>query len=137
MAKYVLCLKIIHNFATQNVIENTMNERQIIARNIKLMREASGFTQKHVADFLGIQRSTYSNYETGDRELPLSLMEKLADLYGCDTYALYDESGDVMECMLATAFRVENLSPDDMAQIADFKRIVKNYLKMEALLGNE
>ena len=64
-----------------------MNERQIIARNIKLMREASGFTQQHVADFLGIQRSTYSNYETGDRELPLSVMEKLADLYGCDTYA--------------------------------------------------
>lgn len=111
-----------------------MNERQIIARNIKLMREASDFTQQHVADFLSIQRSTYSNYETGDRELPLSHMEKLANLYGCDTYDLYDESGDVMESMPATAFRVENLSPDDMAQIAYFKRIIKHYLKIEPLL---
>ena len=101
------------------------------------MREASGFTQKHVADFLGIQRSTYSNYETGDRELPLSVMEKLADLYGCDTFALYEENMDVMESMLATAFRVDDLSAEDMAQIADFKRIVKSYLKMDYLLGNE
>ena len=101
------------------------------------MRGASGFTQKHVADFLGIQRSTYSNYETGDRELPLPVMEKLSDLYGCDTFALYEENMDVMESMLATAFRVDALSAEDMAQIADFKRIVKSYLKMDYLLGNE
>lgn len=114
-----------------------MDERHTIARNVRLLREASGFTQKHVADFLGIQRSTYSNYETGDRELPLSVMEKLADLYGCDTFALYEENMDVMESMLATAFRVDDLSAEDMAQIADFKRIVKSYLKMDYLLGNE
>lgn len=114
-----------------------MDERYTIARNVKLLREASGFTQKHVADFLGIQRSTYSNYETGDRELPLPVMEKLADLYGCDTFALYEENMNVMESMLATAFRVDDLSAEDMAQIADFKRIVKSYLKMDYLLGNE
>lgn len=111
-----------------------MDERLVIARNIKLMREASGFTQDNVADFLGVKRSTYSNYETGDRELPLGLMEKLADLYGCDAYSLYEEDADVMESMLATAFRVNDLSPEDMKQVADFKRVVKNYLKMEVLL---
>lgn len=111
-----------------------MNDKQVIAKNIKLMRQANSLTQESVADFIGISRSAYSNYESGTRELPLAAMEKLADLYGCDIYTLYEENSDVVENMLATAFRVDNLSPEDMAQIAAFKRVVKNYLKLDMLL---
>lgn len=111
-----------------------MDERNTIAKNIKRLREASNFTQTNVADYLGVTRSAYSNYETGDREMPLSVMEKLADLYGCDLYMLYSEDDSVLEEMLVTAFRVDNLSADDMKQIAAFKRIVRNSLKMDILL---
>ena len=111
-----------------------MEERLTIAKNIKRMREASNYTQENIASFLGIGRSAYSNYETGDRELPLPFMEKLADLYGCDAYLMYEENADVVENMLATAFRVDNLSSGDMEQIAAFKRIVKNSLMMDTLL---
>ena len=102
-----------------------MNERAIISKNIKRMREACRFTQEQVSQFLGIGRSAYSNYETGDRELPLEVMEKLADLYGCDLFLLYEEDADIVKNMLTTAFRVDNLSADDMKQIADFKAVVK------------
>ena len=112
-----------------------MEERLIIAKNIKLLRQASNYTQESVASFLGIGRSAYSNYESGDRELPLSCMEKLADLYGCDAYMLYEENESVIEDMLATAFRVDNLSPADMEQIAAFKRVVKNSLMMDKMLS--
>ena len=112
-----------------------MNERTIISKNIKRMREACRFTQEQVAQFLGIGRSAYSNYETGDRELPLEVMEKLADLYGCDLFLLYEEDTDIVKNMLTTAFRVDDLSADDMKQIADFKAVVKNYLKMDLLLN--
>ena len=112
-----------------------MEERLIIAKNIKLLRQASNYTQENIASFLGIGRSAYSNYESGDRELPLSCMEKLADLYGCDAYMLYEENESVIEDMLATAFRVDNLSPADMEQIAAFKRVVKNSLMMDAMLS--
>ena len=112
-----------------------MEERLIIAKNIKLLRQASNYTQENVASFLGIGRSAYSNYESGDRELPLSCMEKLADLYGCDAYILYEENESVIEDMLATAFRVDNLSPADMEQIAAFKRVVKNSLMMDTMLS--
>ena len=111
-----------------------MEERKIIAKNIKMMREASGFTQENVASFLGIGRSAYSNYESGDRELPLAFMEKLADLYGCDAYLMYEEDGSVVENMLATAFRADSLSAEDMKQIAAFNCVVKNYLKMDMLI---
>lgn len=112
-----------------------MEERLIIAKNIKLLRQASNYTQENVASFLGIGRSAYSNYESGDRELPLSCMEKLADLYGCDAYMLYEENESVIEDMLATAFRVDNLSPADMEQIAAFKRVVRNSLMMDTMLS--
>ena len=112
-----------------------MEERLIIAKNIKLLRQASNYTQENVASFLGIGRSAYSNYESGDRELPLSCMEKLADLYGCDAYMLYEENESVIEDMLATGFRVDNLSPADMEQIAAFKRVVKNSLMMDTMLS--
>lgn len=111
-----------------------MAEREIVATNLKLLREASGFTQDKLAEYLGIGRSAYSNYESGDREAPLGVVEKLADLYGCDSYSFYEESQDVRKMMLATAFRVDNLSLEDMKQIADFKRVVKNYMKMDMLL---
>ena len=112
-----------------------MEDRLIIAKNIKLLRQASNYTQENVASFLGIGRSAYSNYESGDRELPLSCIEKLADLYGCDAYMLYEENESVIEDMLATAFRVDNLSPADMEQIAAFKRVVKNSLMMDTMLS--
>lgn len=37
--------------------------------------------------------------------------------------------------ILTTAFRVDNLSADDMAQVAAFKRMVKNSLMMDNLLS--
>lgn len=112
-----------------------MEERLTVAKNIKLMREASNYTQENIASFLGIGRSAYSNYESGERELPLSCMEKLADLYGCDAYLMYEQNVDIVESMLATAFRVDNLSSNDMKQIAAFKRVVKNSLMMDTMLS--
>lgn len=112
-----------------------MDEKFIIASNIKRLRDASGFTQDNVANYLKVNRSAYANYETGARELPLHLMEKLADLYGCEMYNLFSEDVNVVSTMLATAFRVDTLSREDMEQIAAFKRIVNNSLKMDKLLA--
>lgn len=131
-------MKIILYFChVKSIMEESgkMEERLVVASNIKRLREASGFTQESVANYLGIKRSAYSNYETGERELPLNLMEKIADLYGCDMYDLYSEDGNVVGAMLATAFRVDMLSREDMEQIAAFKRIVNNSLKMDILLA--
>ena len=111
-----------------------MEERMLVANNVKRMQKVSGYTQENVAGFLCIGRSAYANYETGEREIPLSVMEKLADLYGCELLDLYTEDEVALAGMLVTAFRVDALSPEDMAQVAAFKRIVKNSLKMDNLL---
>ena len=52
-----------------------MNENQIIGRNMKALREANSYTQEQVAAYLGINRSAYANYESGEREAPIDVLE--------------------------------------------------------------
>lgn len=50
-------------------------------KRLKDLREDNDLKQQQVADYLGITRSAYSNYENGIREIPLELLMKLADFY--------------------------------------------------------
>lgn len=133
MAKYCCFGKKIVSLPQKKTM--SMEEKDILARNIKRLRVANDFTQEKVADFLGIGRSAYANYEAGTREIPIDIIERLADLFGCDTFLLYEDNEVAVNEMLTTAFRVDNATPEDMAAIADFKRMVKNYLMIDRKLA--
>jgi transcriptional regulator with XRE-family HTH domain len=105
----------------------------IIGKNLKQLRDFNKFSQEQVSDFLGIKRSTYSNYESGEREAPLDVLEKISHLYGCDLHVLFEENKSFFQDLLVCTFRVENLSNSDLNEIANFKDIVKSYLKMSRL----
>lgn len=104
-----------------------------IATNLKKLREAARYTQDEVAQALGITRSTYSNYESGEREAPYDVLEKVSDLFGCDMYVLFEENENADAMILASAFRLDGLTDEDADEIVRFKDIVKSYLKMEAI----
>ena len=117
------------NFATQS--NNDMDKT--IARNLKKLRETARYTQDEVAQALGITRSAYSNYESGDREVPYDVIEKASDFFGCDMTILFEENDNVDAMILASAFRIDGITPEDAGEIMRFKDIVKSYLKMEAI----
>lgn len=48
---------------------------------IRDMREDRDLTQKQLADYLHIRQNTYSQYETGQRQLPLDVLIALARYY--------------------------------------------------------
>jgi hypothetical protein len=77
----------------------------------------------------------YSNYESGDREAPLSVLEKASNLFSCDLYVLFEESDSIVNDMLVNDFSIDNLSESDMSEVARFKSIVKSYLKMDQLIS--
>ncbi|MBP3395631.1 MAG: helix-turn-helix transcriptional regulator [Clostridia bacterium] len=52
---------------------------------IRDLREDHDLTQKAVADYLHIRQNTYSQYETGQRQLPLECLIALARLYQTST----------------------------------------------------
>ncbi len=53
--------------------------------HIRDLREDNDLTQKQVADYLNIRQNTYSQYETGSRQIPIEVLTALATLYKTST----------------------------------------------------
>ena len=51
----------------------------------KDIREDNDTTQATVAEYLNIRQNTYSQYETGQRQLPIEALIKLAKFWGTST----------------------------------------------------
>lgn len=49
------------------------------------LREDSDLKQKDLAEYLHIKQNTYSQYENGQRQLPIDVLIKLAKYYNVST----------------------------------------------------
>lgn len=52
---------------------------------LKDIREDADVTQKNVADYLHLRQNTYSQYENGQRQLPLEALRQLALFFNVST----------------------------------------------------
>ena len=52
---------------------------------LRELREDSDLTQQMLADYLHIRQNTYSQYETGARQLPIDLLIRLAHYFHTST----------------------------------------------------
>lgn len=62
----------------------------IVGKRIRGERESfkakdSKWTQEYVAELIGIARSTYTAYENGTKLPPIDTLNKIADIFDCDT----------------------------------------------------
>ena len=48
---------------------------------LKKIREEKGFSQKQIAEILQIKQNTYSQYETGTRQIPIESLIILAKFF--------------------------------------------------------
>ena len=90
--------------------------------NIKDLRKKRNLSQGQAAEALGISMRAYQNYEYGQREPNIEMINKLADFYGVTTdYLLGRDTGepDTLD-KLATEFNMSALE----------KKIVDNYLSL-------
>lgn len=114
-----------------------MDQNQIIGLNLKRYRENLGLTQDLLAKYLGINREEVSYYENGKRTLPTHLMNMAAKLFGIDAYDFYESDEATNEAKVALAFRAGTLGAEDLHHMADFRKIVLNYLGMKKASVNE
>ena len=54
-------------------------------KRLKELREDHDFTQQHIADMLHCSQRAYSNYESGNRNLPIDVLIKIAEIYQTST----------------------------------------------------
>jgi transcriptional regulator with XRE-family HTH domain len=52
---------------------------------LKELRDENNISQKEIADFLKVKQNTYSQYETGKRQLSIDTLIKLAKFYKVST----------------------------------------------------
>ena len=52
---------------------------------LKDMREDRDIKQKEIAAFLHIKQNTYSQYENGQRQIPIEALVKLAEFFNTST----------------------------------------------------
>lgn len=52
-----------------------------VATNIKTLREQRNIKQQEIADLIGMHRSNYSKIESGQREISLNALERIARFF--------------------------------------------------------
>ena len=58
------------------------------------LREDHDLSQQKVADYLNMHRSVYRRYESGERETPVWVVDRLADFYKVSTDYLLGRTED-------------------------------------------
>ena len=104
-----------------------------IACNIKKLRKTVRYKQDEVAQTLRVTTSAYSNYESGDIEVPYDVIETASDFFGCDMTVFFEENDNVDAMILASTSHLDGMTAEDVVEIMRFKDIVKSYLKMDKI----
>lgn len=61
-----------------------------IFMKLKQLREENNISQTEIADYLNIKQNTYSQYETGKRQLSIDMLIKIAKFYKVSTDYILD-----------------------------------------------
>ena len=95
--------------------------------NLKEARIKSGLSQKEVSENIGVAKSTYSLYESGNREPNVNTIKKIADVLNvsADTLLGIDEEPTTM----AAHFDGDEYTEDELDEIRQFAEFVKNKRK--------
>lgn len=103
-----------------------------IGQKIKALRKKAGLSQMHIAQFLGIDQSTISKCEKGERQFQVDHLERLGSLFGVPLSCLMNDEASVAQ--LQIAFRAGSIQVEDLNAIADIQKIALNLEQMRVLL---
>lgn len=95
--------------------------------NLKYAREKSGMSQKEVSELAGVAKSTYSLYESGNREPNVQTIKKLADILqvSADELLGIEEQPQVF----AAHFDGNEYTESELEEIRNFAAFVKSKRK--------
>ncbi|MGN0173510.1 MAG: helix-turn-helix transcriptional regulator [Acutalibacteraceae bacterium] len=104
--------------------------------NLKQIRSSCALTQKQVADVLGIERSTYTCYETGKSTPPIETAKKLSKIFDVTLEEIFAEKkDDTSSNVLGENFSDYNIASD--MSFAHLNKEEKSLIIKFRLLDNE
>jgi len=114
-----------------------MNTLEIIGQRLKQARETTGYTPEDVAQKLGITVDELFLFESGKKGPPISLLIKLAKLYGVfDSYfyGIDKPEGTAFTLLLDKAKEL-SLPPETISQVHRFIFLCEEIAKLRQKLG--
>ncbi len=103
-----------------------------IGQKVRVLREKAGLNQGQIALFLGVDQSTISKCEKGERQFQIDHLERLGSLFGVSLSDLMND--EVPAAPLQIAFRADDMQVEDLNAIADIQNIALNLDQMSTLL---
>lgn len=100
-----------------------------IYERIKNFRNQLHLSQEYVANFLGINRATYTQMENGKRKITAEDVSKLSELFGVTADALLNEN-KMSQSATVFARSFEKLDENDQAEIMNLIKF-KEQIKMQ------
>ena len=101
----------------------TINER------IKNFRNQLHLSQEYAANFLGLNRTTYTQMENGKRKITAEDISRLSELFGVTADAILNEN-QMSQPAAVFARSFEKLDENDQAEIMNLIKF-KEQLKMQ------
>ena len=111
-------------------------ETKIIGKNIANFRETIGYTHQQIAEYLGASKSDIIAIENGSISPSLEQLEKLASLFSLDEYDFSQKNPKSELAGMKLAFKTKIIKGEDLSSIADFMKIIRNYVRMENELSS-
>jgi len=104
-----------------------------IRANFKILRKKVNLSQEQLALFLGLEQSSISKYENGERTLSVSNLEKASSIFGI---FYQDLSKNLLEVTtVVPTFRKDEGTIDSLQDIAEINKIALNIIEMNRMLG--
>lgn len=99
---------------------------EVNTKNIRLkqLRKESKITQEQLANYLDVDQTMITKLENGTRNLNLTLIDKICNLFGCTEAYLMGEDDSYIP--LNFAFRSNGIQSEDLESIASINKIVMN-----------
>ena len=95
--------------------------------NLKLAREKKNMTQKEVADGIGVAKSTYSLYESGNREPNVQTIKKISDVLNVSADELLGLNSE--NTTIAAHFDGNEYTAEELEDVRAYAEFVKNRRK--------
>jgi transcriptional regulator with XRE-family HTH domain len=86
---------------------------EIVGKNIKKIREQKGLMQKEVAFVADMQASNYSKIESGQRDVSVEALDKIAQFFGMKV----DEIIHFEDAKTPTPIKVEDKTANEKVQL--------------------
>ena len=97
--------------------------------NLRHAREQKGLSQKDVAEKIGVANSTYSLYESGNREPNVQTIKKISDALNVSADDLLGINSE--PSTIAAHFEGDEYTEDELDEIRQFAEFVKNKRKSD------